>query len=113
MGCLVAYGIHALLPPEDSAWQGLAELAQSGAWLKLSGWYRLQASAPYEYLDSVMQRATELFDTHLVWGSDWPHTSFSADSLPDYASTWQPVARALPATRHRLVACDAPAILYA
>jgi len=106
-------GMHANLRPDDTAWQVLAGLAQSGAWLKLSGWYRLQAVAPYESLDPVIRRIAGLFDTRLVWGSDWPHTSFSSKHLPDYASTWQPVARALPVIRNGQIAGDAPARLYA
>ena len=43
-------GMHAELPQGDAAWQVLAELAQSGAWLKLSGWYRLRDHQPYSRL---------------------------------------------------------------
>ncbi|MES2399584.1 MAG: amidohydrolase family protein [Pseudomonadota bacterium] len=106
-------GMHAELPPDDAAWPVLAGLAQSGAWVKLSGWYRLQASAPYDALDSAISRVAALFGTRLVWGSDWPHTSFAPDALPTYASTWQPVARLLPAVQQATLACDAPARLYA
>lgn len=105
-------GMHAGLPADDAAWQVLAGLAQSGAWLKLSGWYRLQASAPYESLDASIRRAATLFGPRLVWGSDWPHTSFARDALPAYASTWQPVARALPVPLQDALLADTPLSLY-
>ena len=106
-------GMHAALEPHDPAWRALAELAHQGGWIKLSGWYRLQASAPYQDLDRTIRQAAALFDAHCVWGSDWPHTAFAPDALPAYASTLAPVARALPTTQRRHVWALAPATLYA
>ncbi len=88
-------GLTPGLPAAHPAWQALAVLAGQGAWLKLSGWYRLGAAAPYAALRPLVQRAAALFGERLVWGSDWPHTSFPADQMPRYASTWQPVPDAL------------------
>jgi predicted TIM-barrel fold metal-dependent hydrolase len=31
----------------------------------------------------------------MVWGSDWPHTSFEVDRMPGYQSTLAPVRQAL------------------
>ncbi|MES2510047.1 MAG: amidohydrolase family protein [Pseudomonadota bacterium] len=106
-------GMHAGLPTDDAAWQVLAGLARSGAWLKLSGWYRLRADAPYASLDAAIHRAAGLFGPRLVWGSDWPHTSFTPEALPGYASTWQPVARVLTPAQQHLLSSEAPPILYA
>ena len=92
-------GLHAGLPAASPAWQAVQALAEGGAWVKLSGWYRLQAQAPYAALWPVAQRLSTLFGARLVWGSDWPHTSFAPDALPDYGSTWAPVLQALGATR--------------
>lgn len=92
-------GLHAGLSLQHPAWAALQRLADQGAWVKLSGWYRLQAQAPYTELLPVVQRVAALFGPRLVWGSDWPHTSFAADALPPYASTWQPVLAALGAER--------------
>ena len=80
---------------DESLWTALAQLARAGSWIKLSGWYRLQARAPYAELQAVLQRVAALFADRMVWGSDWPHTSFAADALPTYESLWQPVVRAL------------------
>jgi predicted TIM-barrel fold metal-dependent hydrolase len=92
-------GMHALLPGNDAAWQQLAQLAGAGAWVKLSGWYRLQAAAPYDTLAASIERVAGLFGPRMVWGSDWPHTSFAAHDMPAYASVWTPVVQALGAER--------------
>lgn len=91
-------GMHAQLSAADSAWQTLARLAQNGAWVKLSGWYRLKAAAPYSGLTRNIERVAGLFAQRMVWGSDWPHTSFAADALPEYGSLQQPLSDALTKT---------------
>ncbi|WP_019576019.1 amidohydrolase family protein [Curvibacter lanceolatus] len=96
-------GLHADLPGDDPAWQALDRLLALGAWVKLSGWYRLGAQAPYAALFTTIRRVAERAAHHaaageaprLVWGSDWPHTSFAPDALPAYDSVWQPVLQAL------------------
>ena len=88
-------GLHANLAINRATWQALEKLAGQGAWVKLSGWYRLQADAPYTALDRNIARLANLFAGHMIWGSDWPHTSFSADALPAYASNLEPVLRML------------------
>ena len=60
--------------------------------VKVSGWYRLQATAPYSPLDGHLQRVAGLFAERLVWGSDWPHP-FDPQALPSYSSTLEPVTR--------------------
>jgi predicted TIM-barrel fold metal-dependent hydrolase len=77
------------------AWQALEALAAEGAWLKLSGWYRLDAPAPYTVLVPRIRRLAALFGERLVWGSDWPHTAFAPEAMPAYGSTWRPVVEAL------------------
>lgn len=88
-------GLGTTVSPGDPAWAALRLLASQGAWVKLSGWYRLQAGAPYEALrEHILCVASEM-QQRLVWGSDWPHTAFSPDALPAYNSVWQPVVDAL------------------
>ena len=70
-------------------------LASRGAWLKLSGWYRLDAHPPYTELLPQIRRLAGLFGARMVWGSDWPHTAFATDAMPSYGSTWQPVVEAI------------------
>lgn len=88
-------GMHAALPDTDPAWDTLAQLAAQGAWVKLSGWYRLQAQAPYASLVPHIQHVAALFEQRMVWGSDWPHTFFAPGQAPAYADTQAPVAQAL------------------
>ena len=104
-------GLHAALAPDDAAWQALARLADQGAWVKLSGWYRLQAQAPYSTLLGNVRRVAALVGDRLVWGSDWPHTAFAPDALPAYASVWAPVVEALGPARAAQV-IQAGAVLY-
>lgn len=81
---------------EDAqTWRALRTLAAAGSWIKLSGWYRLQAQAPYGALHPIVRRVATLFPERMVWGSDWPHTSFAPEAIPAYDSVWQPVVRSL------------------
>lgn len=80
---------------DPSAWAALEAMAARGSWIKLSGWYRLGAQAPYGALQPLVRRLAETFGDGMVWGSDWPHTSFPPQELPAYTSLWHPVVRAL------------------
>lgn len=104
-------GLQAGTAGDAPAWQHLAALATGGAWLKLSGWYRLGAAPPYNALHAHIRRAAALFGPRLVWGSDWPHTGL--DATPPYAATWAPLAAALPAPQAAQVRDGNPALLYA
>ena len=80
-------GLTAELAEDAAAWSAAQALADGGAWIKLSGWYRLGAAAPYASLQPAIQRVAAMFGPRTVWGSDWPHTSFAPDRLPAYGST--------------------------
>ena len=88
-------GLHAGLADNDPVWTAAQALADGGAWVKLSGWYRLGATAPYDALATNIRRVAKLFGPRMVWGSDWPHTSFASDQLPSYGSTISAVRVAL------------------
>jgi predicted TIM-barrel fold metal-dependent hydrolase len=88
-------GFGTRLTDEHPAWRAAETLASCGAWLKLSGWYRLDAKAPYTSLVPRIRRLADLFGPRMVWGSDWPHTIFAPDAMPHYAETWRPVVDAL------------------
>lgn len=105
-------GLHAGSEDLVAAWQALRELAEAGAWVKLSGWYRLQAAAPYDALDGIVGRIDELFGARLVWGSDWPHTSFDPAALPPYGALRDPIRRVLGELAERRVLNEGPAALY-
>lgn len=88
-------GLHAGLADDAPAWAAVQALADGGAWIKLSGWYRLGVAAPYATLLPRIQRVAAIFGSHTIWGSDWPHTSFPPDQTPTYDSTLTPVRAAL------------------
>ncbi len=88
-------GLHIGVADDAPAWSAAQALAGAGAWIKLSGWYRLGAAAPYAALRPAILRVAAMFATRTVWGSDWPHTSFAPDRLPAYESTLFPVRAAL------------------
>lgn len=88
-------GMHSACGSQHPGWTALQRLSAVGSWVKLSGWYRLNAEAPYRELWPQASRLAGLFDGRLLWGSDWPHTAFDAADLPSYPSQWQPVVQAL------------------
>lgn len=96
-------GLHAQLPSSHAGWSALQRLTDHGAWIKLSGWYRLGDQAPYEGLCANIQRVAALAADRLVWGSDWPHTSFEPTAMPAYRSVWTPVVQALGSARAQAV----------
>lgn len=77
------------------AWAAAQALAEAGAWIKLSGWYRLGAAAPYNALRPTIERAAALFGERCVWGSDWPHTAFAPAEMPPYGAMLAPLRLAL------------------
>lgn len=91
-------------------WDAAAQLARAGAWIKLSGWYRLDAREPYDQLVPLLRRAGESFGDRMVWGSDWPHTSLR--EAPPYASLLQPVRAAFGDAFTDAVLREHPARLY-
>lgn len=106
-------GLHAGLSTNSSAWQAVEKLNQCGAFIKLSGWYRLQSEAPYFDLGNQVLSVASMFTNRMIWGSDWPHTSFAADALPGYASMVAPLTRGLTDAQKAHALQSAPKQLYA
>lgn len=92
-------GLRADAPTPGESWSALRTLAAAGAWVKLSGWYRLGAAEPYLTLVPMIRRVADLFGERMVWGSDWPHTCLPASSQSRLDSLLQPVRAALDAAR--------------
>ncbi len=103
-------GLDLAAPPE--AWRAAQALADGGAWIKLSGWYRLGAAAPYAALRPHIERVAAMFGARMVWGSDWPHTSFPPGLLPDYGSMLLPLREALGEDQLHAVLQEQPRALY-
>jgi predicted TIM-barrel fold metal-dependent hydrolase len=98
---------------DGPAWDALLALAGAGAWVKLSGWYRLQSAAPYDAMQPQIERVARLFGQRTVWGSDWPHTGHDEAAALPYASTWAPVVAVLGAEAAQAVRAEHPLRLYA
>jgi predicted TIM-barrel fold metal-dependent hydrolase len=105
-------GLRVGLAQNAPAWAAAQALAEAGAWIKLSGWYRLGANAPYAELKPALERATTLFGPRCVWGSDWPHTSFAPDALPAYETLWEPLRGNCPSAVLAAALHEGPRALY-
>ena len=91
--------------------QTLLGLARDGAWVKLSGAYRL-ADAPWAETVPIARALLEQAPDRCLWGSDWPHVSHRGDmmnvgTLLDLLADWAPDEE-----RRRRVLVDNPHRLY-
>jgi predicted TIM-barrel fold metal-dependent hydrolase len=61
---------------ESPGFQALLRLAAEGAWIKLSGAYRLTVSGtPYRDTTPIAQALAKVAPDRCVWGSDWPNVA--------------------------------------
>jgi 2-pyrone-4,6-dicarboxylate lactonase len=101
------------LAPTDPAFETLVALVRDGAWVKLSGAYRLSQSAPgYEDTIPYAQRLLAAAPSRCLWGSDWPHVAhwgppINVGGLLDLLARWVPDA----ALRERVLVAN-PRVLY-
>ena len=91
----------------------LLQLVRDGAWVKLSGAFRL-SSAGQPYADTIpfATALAEAAPSRCVWGSDWPHVSFrgampNTGDLLDLLTQWVPNS-----TRRDAILVDNPRQLY-
>lgn len=105
----MAHGLTA----DDPAWTALAELAAGGAWVKLSGWYRLNDHRPFAAMHPHIARVVAMFGPRTVWGSDWPHTNLGARPDLPYSATFHPLQQVLGDTAAGAVRDLHPQALYA
>jgi D-galactarolactone isomerase len=90
-------------------------VARGRTWVKLSGPYLVSKTGAPGYADAgaVARSLVQLAPDRMVWGSDWPHPTQSADNKPDAARLLEDLALWIPAdaARHRILV-DNPASLY-
>jgi 2-pyrone-4,6-dicarboxylate lactonase len=68
-------------------------LAYGHCYLKLSGAYRIAKRRGYEFVEPVAKAIVERAPDRAVWGSDWPHISFSdrdTGELVSLLGRWAP-----------------------
>lgn len=93
----------------SAGFQQVLALVRDGAWVKVSGAYRVSAEEP-PYRDTVAyaQALIEAAPERCVWGSDWPHVSTwttmpTVAQLLDTLALWAPD----PATRTAILTTNA------
>jgi 2-pyrone-4,6-dicarboxylate lactonase len=98
---------------QDAGFQNLLAMVRDGAWVKLSGAYRV-SSAGHPYTDTIpfARALAEAAPDRCVWGSDWPNVSTwehmpNVGELLDLLADWVPDD----ATRNRILT-DNPALFY-
>jgi predicted TIM-barrel fold metal-dependent hydrolase len=98
-------------PYGNEGFATMIALLRDGAWVKLSGAYRI-ASPRYDAVKPIAQACLDAAPDRCVWGSDWPHVALTRDmpnagALLDLLADWAPE----PALRNRVLV-DNPARLY-
>jgi 2-pyrone-4,6-dicarboxylate lactonase len=93
--------------------QALLSLVRDGAWVKLSGAFRLSQLAPgFADVVPLARALLAAAPERCLWGSDWPHVTHwgtmpKVGDLLDLLADWAPDE----ATRHKVLV-DNPARLY-
>lgn len=82
------------LGPDVPGFATLVDLVRDGAWVKLSGAYRLDA-LPYAATLPLARRLLAAAPERCVWGSDWPHVAhwgpmMNVGDLLDTLAEWAP-----------------------
>lgn len=97
----------------QSAGRTLLQLVRDGAWVKLSGAFRLSRQGP-PYADTIdfMAALAQAAPSRCLWGSDWPHVSFRGP-MPNTGELLDVLAQAVVDPQARdMVLQDNPARLY-
>lgn len=97
----------------DRGFQRLLAFGRMGAYIKLSGAFRVSSCPfPHPDLDPFVEALLNTFaKSRRIWGSDWPFTGLP--TKPNYAHTLAMLERWLPDVDQRRMACvDAPAVLF-
>ncbi len=98
--------------PDSAATRDIVSLLDAGAWLKLSGAFRVGREAGFADTVPIARAFIAAAPDRCVWGSDWPHVNFwnpmpRMGELLDLLAQWAPD----PAQRDRILV-DNPRRLY-
>jgi D-galactarolactone isomerase len=101
---------------DDPAFGVMRALIDKGrTWVKISGAYIETKVGPPTYADAskVARAFVRAAPERMLWGSDWPHPSLSADHKPDDAVLFDLLSQWAPdePMRHRILV-ENPAALY-
>lgn len=93
--------------------EALVHMVRAGAWVKLSGLFRLSREGP-PHADTwpLLRALVQAAPTRCLWGSDWPHVAFRG-AMPCTGDLLDALAGAVPdaATRHAILTTN-PQRLY-
>jgi len=94
--------------PTDPGARLVLALAADGAWIKMSGAYRLSTVPGYGDTVPFARGVVEAAPDRVVWGSDWPHVGFwgrmpNVGGLLDVLADWAPD----PETRESILVANA------
>lgn len=104
-------GLSAGFDSQSHSWRTLLRLADAGAWIKASAWYRLSASPGFGDLRPLLELLDQRYASQMVWGSDWPHTSFPGMLEQAYACQLEPLEWLGPKSQDRILRLN-PGRLY-
>lgn len=100
---------------DNPGFQEFLDLVRDGnCWVKLSGSYRIttEDALPYGDVTPVARALIEANEDRIIWGTDWPHPTFSGNmpndgGLFDQLANWAPDET----LRHKILV-DNPNALY-
>ncbi len=95
---------------EHPQFKALLELIDAGAWIKVSGFYRISTHPTYADVRPLVEAVVERAPNRCVWGSDWPHTQM--DQLPNTDLLLELVKQWLSAEQLQRLLVDNPTQLY-
>jgi predicted TIM-barrel fold metal-dependent hydrolase len=100
----------ARLGAREPGFDTMRSLVRDGAWVKLSGAYRLD-EAPWPHTRALAQALLDVAPDRCVWGSDWPHVAhwgpmMNVGDLLDLLADWVPD----PSQRERVLVHNAHAL---
>jgi len=100
------------LGPESTAVHDILSLLDAGAWIKLSGAFRVASRADLADTVPIARAFIAAAPDRCVWGSDWPHVNFRKPmprmgELLDLLAQWAPDA-----AQRRRILVDNPRRLY-
>lgn len=104
------------LPPEHPAVQSLLRIAsRETVYVKLSGAYHIAHAGGPDYAEvaPIARALVEQGTSRLLWGSDWPHPTETAETMPDDADLLDLLLIwASDPTAREAILSDNPARLY-
>ena len=100
---------------DNSGFREFLDLVRDGnCWVKLSGSYRIttEDSLPYGDVSPVAQALVEANPDRIIWGTDWPHPTFSGN-MPNDGGLFDQLAHWVPdAAIRKKILVDNPDALY-